>query len=99
MTNTPIICHPTRDTFVRFAIVLAAFFGFGLYFFYDGAVGYRKANEVYFSYQAFAELGKEFTLAAEISNDAFLFQFASEFNLQKFLSGNCTKLDSAAEII
>ena len=63
MTTTSIICHPTRDTFVRFTIVLAAFFGFGLYFFYDGAIGYRKANEVYFSYQAFAELGKEATAA------------------------------------
>lgn len=59
MTKTTIICRPTRDTFVRFAIVLAAFFGFGLYFFYDGAVGYRKANEVYFSYQAFSQLGSE----------------------------------------
>lgn len=37
--------------------MLLAFFGFGLYFFYDGSVGYRKANEVYFSYQAFARLG------------------------------------------
>ena len=59
MTTESLICRPTRDTFVRFGIVLLAFFGFGLYFFYDGAVGYRKANEVYFSYQAFAELGKQ----------------------------------------
>lgn len=59
MTIPSITCHPTRDTFVRFGIVLLAFFGFGLYFFYDGATGYRKANEVYFSYQAFAELGKQ----------------------------------------
>lgn len=59
MTNNTIVCRPTRDTFVRFAIVLLAFFGFGLYFFYDGSVGYRKANEVYFSYHAFARLGAE----------------------------------------
>ena len=59
MITAPLLCRPTRDTFVRFGIVLLAFFGFGLYFFYDGAVGYRKANEVYFSYQAFAELGKQ----------------------------------------
>lgn len=64
MTSTTIICRPTQDTFVRFAIVLAAFFGFGLYFFYDGAVGYRKANEVYFSYQAFSRLGNEATASA-----------------------------------
>lgn len=59
MEYDAITCRPTRDTFVRFGIVLLAFFGFGLYFFYDGAVGYRKANEVYFSYQAFARLGAE----------------------------------------
>lgn len=59
MSSPSIRCHPTRDTFVRFGIVLLAFFGFGLYFFYDGAVGYRKANEVYFSYQGFARLGAQ----------------------------------------
>lgn len=59
MIDTSIICRPTTDTFVRFGVVLLAFFGFGLYFFYDGSVGYRKANEVYFSYQAFARLGAE----------------------------------------
>ena len=59
MIDSSIICRPTTDTFVRFGIVLLAFFGFGLYFFYDGSVGYRKANEVYFSYQAFARLGAE----------------------------------------
>lgn len=72
MSSPSIRCLPTRDTFVRFAIVLLAFFGFGLYFFYDGAVGYRKANEVYFSYQAFARLGaqasNEQTWGAEIAN-------------------------------
>lgn len=66
MANNDIICRPTLDTFVRFSIVLAAFFGFGMYFFYDGAVGYRKANEVYYSYQAFAELGNK---AAASYND------------------------------
>lgn len=58
MEANEIICRPTKDTFVRFCIVLAAFFGFGLYFFYDGAVGYRQANEVYFSYHTFARLGE-----------------------------------------
>ena len=67
MANNDIICRPTIDTFVRFSIVLAAFFGFGMYFFYDGSVGYRKANEIYFSYQAFAELGNKATAA--YSND------------------------------
>lgn len=57
MADSPIICKPTADTFARFSIVLAAFFGFGLYFFYDGAIGYREENEVFCSYHTFAELG------------------------------------------
>ncbi len=52
-----IVCKPTADTFVRFGIVMAALFGFALYFFYDGHTGYRQKNEVIFSYKAFADLG------------------------------------------
>lgn len=61
MANNDIICRPTLDTFIRFGIVLAAFLGFGMYFFYDAAIGYRKANEVYYSYHAFAMLGNRAT--------------------------------------
>ena len=68
MANNDIICRPTLDTFVRFCIVLAAFLGFGMYFFYDGAVGYRKANEVYYSYRAFAELGDKATAVYSDNN-------------------------------
>ncbi|MCC8020483.1 MAG: hypothetical protein LIO63_00615 [Akkermansia sp.] len=35
------------------------FLGFGGYFFYDGASGYPHANEVYFTYHAFARAGQE----------------------------------------
>ncbi len=65
MSETSIICKATRDTYVRFAIVLLAFMGFGLYFFYDGAVGYRQANAAMLSYQAFARLGDEATKCTE----------------------------------
>ncbi len=58
MDETPIICKATRDTFVRFAVVLAAVLGFGLYFFYDAATGYRQANAAILSYNAFARLGE-----------------------------------------
>lgn len=61
VNTEPIICKPTLDTFVRLAVVWAAFLGFGLYFFYDGAVGYRRANEVFLSRKAFAALGQEAT--------------------------------------
>ncbi|MBQ2813396.1 MAG: hypothetical protein IJE66_00115 [Akkermansia sp.] len=57
MASNDIICKPTLDTFLRFGVVLAAFFGFGLYFFYDAAVGYRRANEVFCSYREFSRLG------------------------------------------
>ncbi len=59
MSEPTIICKATRDTFCRFGIVLAAFFGFGLYFFYDGAIGYRRVNEAICSHEAFAALGEE----------------------------------------
>lgn len=65
MGETSIICKPTADTFLRFGVVLAAFFGFGLYFFYDGSVGYREANEVFCSYHAFAALGGKVDATAE----------------------------------
>ncbi len=61
MSETSIICKATRDTYVRFCIVLLAFMGFGLYFFYDAAAGYRKANAAILSYQAFARLGEAAT--------------------------------------
>ncbi len=65
MSEHPIICKATRDTYVRFTIVLLAFMGFGLYFFYDAAVGYRRANAAMLSYQAFARLGEESTRTSE----------------------------------
>ncbi len=57
MSSSSIICRPTKDTFVRFFIILAAVWGFALYFFYDGAIGYHKKNAAYFSFKAFAEGG------------------------------------------
>ncbi len=59
MSSSSIVCRPTTDTFVRFLIILAAFWGFALYFFYDGAIGYRNKNAAYFAFQAFAEGGRE----------------------------------------
>lgn len=57
MSQPDIICKATIDTFVRFGIVILALFGFSIYFAYDGAVGYAKKNEVFFSYKAFETLG------------------------------------------
>lgn len=59
MSQVDIVCKPTADTFVRFGVVMAALFGFAVYFFYDAAVGYREKNEVIYSYQAFAALGQK----------------------------------------
>lgn len=74
MENTPIICKPTLDALVRFSIVSIAFLGFGLYFFYDGTVGYRKANEAIYSYHAFARLGAEAAAQAKDRGEAALLQ-------------------------
>ncbi len=59
MSMDGIICRATLDTFVRLGIVIAAFLGFAVYFFYDGAVGYRRQNEAICSFKAFAELGRQ----------------------------------------
>lgn len=61
MSQVDIVCRPTADTFVRFGVVMAALFGFAIYFFYDAAVGYRQKNEAMCSYQMFSELGKKVT--------------------------------------
>lgn len=65
-----ITCKPTLDTYVRLGIVLAAVFGFGLYFFYDAAIGYPKANEIYCSHKAFAALGARATELSDTSTAA-----------------------------
>ncbi len=62
MSSSPIICRPTKDTFVRFFIILAAVWGFALYFFYDGSIGYHKKNAAYFSFKAFADGGSDASL-------------------------------------
>lgn len=49
--------------------------GFGGYFFYDGTIGYPRANEVYFTYQAFARAGQEIS-----AMDAFSWQGYLEKN-------------------
>lgn len=59
MSETKVICKATKDTFMRFGVLLVALWGFGLYFFYDAAVGYKLKNDEYFSYQAFAQGGAE----------------------------------------
>ncbi len=61
MDEPTIICKATRDTYVRFAIVLFALVGFGLCFFYDAAIGYREQNAAMLSYHAFARLGEQAT--------------------------------------
>lgn len=65
MSNGGIICRATPDTFVRLGIVIAAFLGFAVYFFYDGAVGYRLQNEAICSFKAFAELGAQVSSCPE----------------------------------
>lgn len=67
MSEVNIVCKPTGDTFLRFGIVMAALFGFAVYFFYDGHTGYRQKNEAMCSYKAFAALGQHATRCDALS--------------------------------
>lgn len=58
MRTKNIVCKAT-SWFVWRAVGMACLFlGFGGYFFYDGVVGYPRANEAFFTYQAFARAGQ-----------------------------------------
>jgi len=59
MSNASIICKPTKDTYIRFGIILLALWGFALYFFFDATTGYPKKNAAYFSYKAFVIQGAQ----------------------------------------
>ncbi len=75
MSSTTFVCRPTTDTFVRFLIILVALWGFALYFFYDGAIGYRNKNAAYFAFQAFAEGGRN---ASALSAQQWQSQYADK---------------------
>ncbi len=75
MSSISLVCRPTTDTFVRFLIILVALWGFALYFFYDGSVGYRNKNAAYFAFQAFAEGGRK---ASELSSEQWQSQYAGK---------------------
>lgn len=68
MSNEPIICKPTKDTYVRFGIIFLAFWGFALYFFFDATTGYPKKNAAHLSHKAFATQG---ALASDYSAEAW----------------------------
>lgn len=59
MSSEAIHCRATRWFLGRAIAMACLFFGFGAYFFYDGAVGYPRANEVFFSHRAFAAMGEK----------------------------------------
>lgn len=55
-----IVCKPTQWFLLRAAAMLVMFAGFAAYFAYDGAVGYRKKNHVYYLAKSFDEAIKQF---------------------------------------
>jgi hypothetical protein len=75
--NETITCRVTTWYYRRMGLLAAMFLGMGLYFFYDGKVGYVKENEVYAKkqwfereviegpegYEAATKQGEEFTQA------------------------------------
>jgi len=63
MPNAPsdaIVCKPTPWFLLRAAAMLLMFSFFAAYFAYDGAVGYRKKNHVYFLGKSFEEAVSQF---------------------------------------
>lgn len=55
-----IVCKPTPWFTLRAAAMLVMFTIFGVYFAYDGAIGYRKKNLEYFVHKAFEKATTEF---------------------------------------
>lgn len=57
----PIICKPTPWFLLR-AVVMFLMFGiFAVYFYYDGTVGYRKKNLVYFLHESFKTANDQYS--------------------------------------
>lgn len=59
MSSDAILCRATPWFLWRVLVMACLFFGFGAYFFYDGAKGYPHANEVFFTHRAFAAMGEK----------------------------------------
>lgn len=60
MQSDKIECKPTMWFIGRAMLMGLMFLGFGLYFYYDAAVGYPAKNLEYFMHKTFVEAGKEF---------------------------------------
>ena len=58
--SEPIVCKPTPWFIWRAILMLAMFAGFSGWFAYDGLVGYKEKNEVYFMKQAFDQAQEDF---------------------------------------
>ena len=59
-SSDAIVCKPTSWFLSRAIAMLLMFGGFSAYFFYDGAIGYRKKNVEFFLHQAFKTANDEF---------------------------------------
>lgn len=54
-----ITCSITPWYTKRMSLMTTMFVGFGLYFFYDGAIGYPKKNKIYNAHEAFVAIQDE----------------------------------------
>lgn len=57
MSQSEIICRPTKWFFWRALLMLVMFGGFGSYFLYDWKIGYPKKNYIVANYKAFSAAG------------------------------------------
>lgn len=65
MSVEPITCHVTQWYFKRMSLMSLMFVGFGLYFLYDGFIGYPKKNRIFDEHLAFKARQEEFAAARE----------------------------------
>lgn len=59
--SDPIVCKPTPWFLFRAVVMFLMFGVFAVYFYYDGSVGYRKKNLVYFVHESFKTANDQYS--------------------------------------
>ncbi len=77
-----IVCKPTPWFLLRAVAMLLMFSFFAAYFAYDGAIGYRKKNHVFYLAQSFDEAVKAFNAKGDSLTEAEWKAFAATQNVK-----------------
>lgn len=81
MAEDPIICDVTKWYFKRMSLMSLMFIGFGLYFFYDGLIGYPKKNRIFLAHEAFEEVMTQRDEYLKTASDSEWADYAAANNL------------------